>query len=356
MRQKIVQVVTQMEAGGAQRVALLLHQEMLRRGVASELWFLYAKTSAFAGEPGVRSLWPARPRYFELPLLWLALSRALRDSRPHALISHTHYANAFAQPLAKLLTIPLRLAVHHNALTTYPAPARILERWLKRIGAFTSSVAVSEDVRSSLLQASPSLYSNSTRRIYNGIPGFPTTSDRTMHPLHPPLDRAREKILFNVGRLTEQKNQQALIAALKLLPDCVAVIAGRGPLEEQLRRQARTLDLHHRLHLLGEIDNVTVAQWMRRSDVFVFPSRFEAMPMALLEAMRNRMTIVASDISAHREIAGDAVLLTGTEPEALAATIRLALQQPDNRLGDRACTRSHDFTVEAMTDSYLEIL
>jgi len=50
---KIVQIVTQMEYGGAQRVAYLLHQEMEKRGHDSELCFLYVKRSVNQNESGV---------------------------------------------------------------------------------------------------------------------------------------------------------------------------------------------------------------------------------------------------------------------------------------------------------------
>jgi glycosyltransferase involved in cell wall biosynthesis len=355
MKQKVVQVVTQMEAGGAQRAALLLHHEMLRQGVEAELWFLYAKTAAYAGETAVRSLWPRRLRLHELPLLWLRVWQSLRHLRPHILITHTHYANAFAQPVARLLNIPTRLAVHHNELHTYPAPARLLERWLKYSGIFSTSIAVSESVRCSLINASPPLYSRSTRRIYNGLP-------RSADSIDPPAgspDLLRRlsghRILFTAGRLTHQKNHRALIASLELLPDCMAVIAGRGSLETELREQADELGVAHRLHFLGEIGSQQVTQWMRGSDVFVFPSLFEAMPMALLEAMRNGMTIVASDIPAHRELAGDTAILSDTDPHSLATAIRRALEHPRDQLGKKAQARSHNFTVEAMANAYLEI-
>lgn len=352
-QRKIIQIVTQMEAGGAQRVALLLHQEMLQRGIPSELWFLYAKTGAYANEPGVRSLWPSRPRFYQVPLLWLRLWSALRKARPHAVITHTHYANAFAQPAAKLLGIPHRLAVHHNDLETYPATARVLERWMKRAGVFTSSIAVSENVRCSLIKSNSALYSDSTRRIYNGIALATIDAEDLDSPL--PQHLTDRKILFTVGRLTDQKNQQALIAALELLPECLAVIAGRGPLDTALHLQAERLGVSDRLYLLGEVDNRVVVEWMQRADVFVFPSRFEAMPMALLEAMRQGMNIVASDIPAHREIAGDSVLLSTTGPQELSAAIRRALL-PGTTLGEKARLRSQTFTVATMADAYLGML
>lgn len=61
---KIIQIVTQMEAAGAQRVAYILHDSLRRRGHATELWFLYLKRPAYTDKPGVRELPP-----FSVPII-----------------------------------------------------------------------------------------------------------------------------------------------------------------------------------------------------------------------------------------------------------------------------------------------
>jgi glycosyltransferase involved in cell wall biosynthesis len=357
MSDSIVQVVTQMEAGGAQRVAMLLHQELRSRGLPAELWFLFARTQAYAADPGVSCLWPRRPQPHELPGLLAALATRTRRLRPHAMIAHTHYANVMALPVAKFCGVPVRLAVHHNAITTYPRAARWMERICKRTNVYTASIAVSLDVLSSLIQYDAPSYLDTSQCIYNGLASIEALESGRIT-----CDIANrfqgKKVLFNAGRLTEQKNQQALVRVLARLPECAAVIAGRGPLEGALRQQATDLGVMSRLHFLGEVSSDAVAHWMRQSDVFVFPSKFEAMPMALLEAMRAGMAIVASDIPAHREVAGDSILLSDTAPVSLSLAIRRALQQrgEGNPLGAAARQRSLRFTVGAMADAYLEAI
>jgi len=355
MPEKIIQVVTQMEAGGAQRVALLLHKELRSRGFDAELWFLYERTAAYADEEGVRSLWPRRPKAHEIPWLLKNLVANILRARPSVMIAHTHYANELALPIARFLGVKSRLAVHHNAITTYPATAQKIELWWKRLGVYTQSIAVSEDVRRSLIDWDAVLYTDSTRCIYNGLDERGVESQGGIS-----AEVARKisgkDLLFNVGRLTEQKNQSAIVRVLVEMPECVAVIAGRGPLEESLCGEALAAGVESRLHMLGEVSSEIVAEWMQRADVFVFPSKFEAMPMALLEAMHAGMAIVASDIPAHREVAGDCALLSDTAPVPLAMTIRKALQQQKkgNALGVAARKRSSIFTVQAMASAYLE--
>jgi glycosyltransferase involved in cell wall biosynthesis len=80
--------------------------------------------------------------------------------------------------------------------------------------------------------------------------------------------------------------------------------------------------------------------------------------MALLEAMRIGLPIVASDIAAHREVAGDVAILTSTTPDDLADSIRLALIQRSNGnpLGEAARVHSLRFTVASMADGYMAAL
>ena len=82
---KIVQIVTQMEAGGAQRIAYLLHDALGRRGHDTELWFLYLKRPAYSGKPGVRVLANRRPSllgYFLLATLTRRSRSACSNSSP----------------------------------------------------------------------------------------------------------------------------------------------------------------------------------------------------------------------------------------------------------------------------------
>lgn len=356
MSRRIVQVVTQMEAGGAQTVALLLHREFISRGIDAELWFLYVKTSVWSSEPGVRSIWHRRPiRHEMVGMLW-SLFRQIRRAKPDVMIAHTHYAHAISLPMARVCGIRKRLAVHHNAISTYPWLAQRLEACCKRLGICTESIAVSEDVRRSLLERNSLLYLRTTRCVYNGLAeqGARDSGDLLQNF----GDFNGRRVLFNVGRLTEQKNQMALIETMPTMPECVIVIAGRGPMEWALKQRAEELGVSSQLRLLGEIEPAAVLAWMRQADAFVFPSKFEAMPMALLEAMRAGMVIVASDIPAHREVAGKTAFLTSTDPASLGSSIRTALQQKDtgNAIGHLACERSLRFTVRAMADGYLESL
>jgi glycosyltransferase involved in cell wall biosynthesis len=111
--------------------------------------------------------------------------------------------------------------------------------------------------------------------------------------------------LLTVGRLAPQKAQRDLVAAmprvLQALPQAQLLVAGRGPLLDALKAQAQSLGVAHAVHLLGAREDVQVLYQL--ADLFVFPSLYEGLSVALLEALANGLPAVVSDIPQNREIA-----------------------------------------------------
>ena len=106
-------------------------------------------------------------------------------------------------------------------------------------------------------------------------------------------DRLREKyslgndlVLGNVGRMTDQKNQLFLLdifaALCKINPASTLVIAGQGVLESELREKAEELKIAEKVKFLGQISNVS--ELYSAMDIFILPSKYEGLPMTLVEA------------------------------------------------------------------------
>lgn len=113
--------------------------------------------------------------------------------------------------------------------------------------------------------------------------------------------RMRERIVDQlvlgfVGRFVPQKNVTFLLNVLweinKQRNDAVLVLIGDGELEEQLRRQAKEMDLKNVI-FQGRVNNVH--EWMQAFDVFLLPSRFEGLGMVLVEAQASGLMCLASD-------------------------------------------------------------
>ena len=111
-------------------------------------------------------------------------------------------------------------------------------------------------------------------------------------------------ILLSVGRLVYQKGfdlgMQAL-AGLKDL-DWQWHIAGDGPEMDDLQLLAKKLDLTSRVTFRGWQSREELIQCYKTSDIFLFPSRHEGMPNAVLEAMASGLPVVATRIAGNEEL------------------------------------------------------
>jgi glycosyltransferase involved in cell wall biosynthesis len=349
---KILQLVTQAEAGGAQRVAYLLAQEFHRRGYDSNLWFLYRKRAAYDGLSMVRSLWPERPGPFDQLRIAGRLVSEIRRERPDIVITHTHYANVMGQCAASLCGISRRIAVHHNPLDTYPRVARLADFLLCATGAYTNIVAVSDTVIRSM-DRYPRRFLQTLQRIYNGVTAESRSASAANLRSRWELP-AENPLLLNIGRLAHQKNQQVLLDVLARMPQVHLALVGDGELRQFLSQRAEELGVRNRVHFLGELDNAEIPLLLAAADIFVFPSLYEAMPLALVEAMRAGIPIVASDIPAHREILAEGGVLTQSGPVELALAVSALIGSAGEkaRLTAIARRRAELFTVERMVYGY----
>lgn len=135
-----------------------------------------------------------------------------------------------------------------------------------------------------------------------------------------------ERVLLTVGRQEFQKGHRFLLEAMWLLREqanLVLLIAGRrGHASPDLARIVDQLGLDDRVRFLGHRDDVP--ELLAAADLFVFPSLYEGLGGALIEAMALGLPVVASRIRAIEEVVEDgrsATLVEPGRPEELAAAI-----------------------------------
>ncbi len=145
-----------------------------------------------------------------------------------------------------------------------------------------------------------------------------------------------EVLVGTVANLRATKGYPDLLAAARevrtAVPSVRFVAVGRGPMEAELRARHRELGLDDRFRFLGfRKDAVAV---MSAFDVFCLPSRFEGLPVVLMEALALGLPIVATDVGGVAELVDDgkeAVLVPAGEPHRLAAALLAVATDPDRR-------------------------
>lgn len=162
------------------------------------------------------------------------------------------------------------------------------------------------------------------------LQNYTQTVDRSR--LRAELDLPSDQIILgSVGRLTYQKSYDVLLQAFALVPrqDIVLVIAGVGEDEVSLRALVAKLGLQNRVCFLGYRHDVP--QLMPSFNVYVHASRFEGLPIVVLEAIASGCPVVATAVDGTRELIEDGLhgwLVPPEQPQLFAQAIQAALDDP----------------------------
>jgi glycosyltransferase involved in cell wall biosynthesis len=144
-----------------------------------------------------------------------------------------------------------------------------------------------------------------------------------------------EKVILSVGRLSKEKGQIDLVAALgelkQIRPDLPArvMLVGDGPDQPKILMAAESAGLTNALTFVGHVADVS--PYYQAADVVVIPSLSEGSPNVLLEAMAWGVPVVATLVGGIPEMVQhgkDALLVSPREPVAMASAIDLVLSSP----------------------------
>src|SRR6185436_268952 len=110
--------------------------------------------------------------------------------------------------------------------------------------------------------------------------------------------------ILSVGRLVYQKGLDLAIHALSGLQDLNWEwdIIGDGPEMDALKSLVESLGISGRITFLGWQSREELIQCYKQSNLFLFPSRHEGMPNAVLEAMASGLPVIASKIAGNEEL------------------------------------------------------
>ena len=188
------------------------------------------------------------------------------------------------------------------------------------------------------------------------VVGNPVRVAPLLAPLRIAAQGAPATVLF-LGRLHEKKGifdlMRAIPQVLAALPGTVFVFAGDGEIDA-LRALAAELGVAHAVRLPGWVDGAAKQQHLEQADLFVLPTYFEALGVALLEAMSCGVPVIATPVGGIPDFIDhgvEALLVPPGPGTALAAAIVAALQDPAlrGRLREQAFARvGRDYSFDAV--------
>lgn len=279
--------------GGAQSHVLLLIQELANSFeftlVAGDDGWLVSK----ARESGVRVVVVPGLHNSGTPVAAIqglaTLVRMLRDIRPGVVHAHSTRAGVLVRLAALIVGTPAVFTVHGWGFTEgvpkkRAAVVQVVERLLARA---TAKIVTVSDYDRALALRRRVADASKLRRIYNGVADIP------FHLPRPP--RHTPHLLF-VARLAAPKDPVLLLDALSMVKDLKwrLTIVGDGPLRSLVEERRINSGLDSRVELLGY--RADVNRLLEEADMFVLPSKYEAFPISILEAMRAGLPVVASNV------------------------------------------------------------
>lgn len=254
-------------------------------------------------------------------LLLESLKRALTDDAIAVLYVQEYWTARF-DTLARRSPVPVVAGDHSGGGG--------INITLRKRGAFKRSRWITVQSRSELERVTDR-YGAVAHRLTNGIDSSFFT----------PSDEPRERTILIVARLEDrQKRISDVIRALPMLDrSWRLVLAGTGPDEQAYRRLSSDLGVADRVELAGWIaDREELRRLYRRCGVFVMASTWEAVTLAVLEAMACGTAVAVTPLEPMRDLIEDTVngmFVPGREPQQIAATIERAYADRE-RLGAAA--------------------
>ena len=348
---KILQVIPYFCFGGAETMCENLTYALKKLGHQVTVVSLYAERTPISERmeaAGVRILYLDKKLGLDLSMV-PKLAKIMAQEKPDAV--HTHLdVIKYAVAAARLKGI--RRCVHtvHN-VADKEAEGRLqklINGTYFRLG-WSVPVALSPEVRDSIV----SFYGLPGKKvpvIFNGV---------DLSRCLPKTEYGAEELrLVHVGRFNEQKNHRGLLDAFALvkqsLPGCRLDLLGDGELREETETYAQQLGLRDSVNFLGNRGNVY--PYLQAADIFLLPSRYEGMPMSILEAMGTGLPVVASAVGGVPDMLkdGESGLLVSQDPRDVADAVLKLAGDPRlrARLGQNAKQESRRFSAEYMAECY----
>lgn len=268
-----------------------------------------------------------------------ALVDLIRRERIDLVHSHLYHANFYGRLAARKAGVPAVASIH-NTYTKHKWHRQLVNWYLARHTA--ALIAGSEEIKKDVVR-----YDHVPEALVDVIPN---SVDLTRSLSIVSREQARERlgvpegsiVLGTVGRLEEQKGHRYLIEALAQLRqggvDACLLLVGDGREAQSLKNLSASLGLGPHMQFLGTRSDL--GDLFRAMDLFIMPSLWEGLSLAMLSAMAAGLPVVATAVGGVRQVLGEdeyGFTVPAADAGALASKIRVCLEEPTEtaRMGEK---------------------
>ena len=196
--------------------------------------------------------------------------------------------------------------------------------------------------------------STKIKTIYSGVP-FPEEGKKAKN-----LSKKKNINILMVGTICKNKNQELAIKLLTKMENIKLTLVGNYKLQNDIFEKYSEFIKSKKLSIIGEIDNPK--NYYMDSDLLLILSKYEGLPLVLLEAMSFGLPVISSRAGGIPEIVKNlqnGILLEKTSIDDLTKNINLLVKEPN--LYSKISKNSRKFikenhTIEIMSSKILDIL
>lgn len=327
---RIIQFCTKFGAGGIARHAVDLGLWLRARGhdvvfagapgeildAERENFYVPISTDRVSGDSGLMS------RIGHVLTCSMKLRRFLRDEGADLIHCHESAPAIVARLASAGMSIPVLLTYHGSE------PERI--RQFARVGRLTAQKVITPSHRSAgdLINRG-GLPESRVRVIGLGVKTPPPVSAALVDSLRRELLGSEGRILVVVvARIAYQKGIDILIRVVRRInrdrQDIRVVVVGDGELMDEMEALSAASGTDRLIRFVGHIDEPRI--YLDAADLFLLTSRWEALPISIVEAFRAGLPVVAADTSGVAELVDSsvgAVLPIGDEEAFAGAVLKI---------------------------------
>ncbi len=350
---KIVQVMPDFGLAGAETMV-----ENLSCGLAAEgcdvlvisFFDLHTAITERIENRGIKIKYLGKKRGFD-PSIISKMRKIIKAYQPDVI--HTH---RYVLPYAFLASMGFKAkrvhTVHNVAQKEQTKVGKNINRVLFRYFNVVP-VALSKEIQRTI-QEVYGLPDNRIPVVFNGI-------DLSRCIVKESYARKDTFTVLHIGRFMDVKNHELLLRSFARFKgqhsDARLQLLGDGELKENKMQLAGQLNITDAVEFAGLQSNVY--PWLHNADVFILPSKFEGMPMTLIEAMGTGLPIIASNVGGIPDMLSSQkeALLIEPKEEKIIEALEMVYSDAKKReyWGRNALQRSSLFSSQAMARKYLQL-
>lgn len=350
---KIVQVMPDFGLAGAETMV-----ENLSCGLAAEgcdvlvisFFDLHTAITERIENRGIKIKYLGKKRGFD-PSIISKMRKIIKAYQPDVI--HTH---RYVLPYAFLASMGFKAkrvhTVHNVAQNEQTKVGKNINRVLFRYFNVVP-VALSKEIQRTI-QEVYGLPDNRIPVVFNGI-------DLSRCIVKESYARKDTFTVLHIGRFMDVKNHELLLRSFARFKgqhsDARLQLLGDGELKENMMQLAGQLNITDAVEFAGLQSNVY--PWLHNADVFILPSKFEGMPMTLIEAMGTGLPIIASNVGGIPDMLSSQkeALLIEPKEEKIIEALEMVYSDAKKReyWGRNALQRSSLFSSQAMARKYLQL-